>query len=273
MSGGSSDDLEKKAGELADEVLSLSARSHIPRSLALLIASQELRKGNGDKQAIKQLKARLHQAVLAYEPEAKSLRKLAQRLDEAASLGRDRVTEVAFSGLALHASTRERILDKDGFYPKLLEGICPESILDLGCGLNPLFLPWMGLPEDVAYLASDASSACGLAVSTFFRAWGVDGIFSQCDLSDQVPGEETDLALMMKLIPTLDRIRPGLGLEVLDQVRSPIVAVSFPTRSLGGREKSMERNYSEGFEAALKKRAWNYSRISMGRELAYIVRK
>ena len=273
MSGASSDELMKKAGELADQALCLSARSHIPRTLALLIASQELGKGNGDKQALKQLKARLHQAVLAYEADSKALRKLAQRLDEAACLSRDQVKQVAHSGLALHASTKERLLDIEEFYPKLLRGASVSSVLDLGCGLNPLFLPWMGLPGDVLYQAFDASSACGIAVSSFFRAWGASGSFAQCDLSAEVPSNEADIALMMKLIPTLDRIRPGLGLEVLDKARASVVAVTFPTRSLGGRQKSMERNYSEGFEAWLDKRGWSYSRLSIGRELAYIVRK
>lgn len=273
MRGTHSEDLSRKAGELADKALLLSARSHIPRSLAVLIAGQELGKGNGEKQALKQLKARLHQTVLAYEADAKALKKLSERLDEAAASGRDHVKQAALYGLSLHASTKERGFDIERFYPQLLEGICVKSILDLGCGLNPLFLPWMGLPEDVRYLAFDASSACGLAVSSFFRAWGANGSFSQCDLSSGVPEAEADLALMMKLIPTLDRIKPGLGMEVLEKVSAPITAVTFPTRSLGGRDKSMERNYSESFEAELNKRGWPYSRIGIGRELAYIVRK
>lgn len=273
MSGASSEDAARKAGELADKALSLSSRSHIPRSLAVLIAGQELGKGGGDKQALKQLKARLHQAVLAYEADAKALRKLTDRLDDAAGSGRNQVKLAALSGLSLHASTRERISYIGDFYPMLLKGLPVRSLLDLGCGLNPLSLPWMGLPEDASYLAFDASSACGLAVSSFFRAWGASGSFTQCDLSVEVPEEEAELALMMKLIPTLDRIRPGLGLEVLEKVRAPVVCVSFPTRSLGGRRKSMERNYSEGFEAELGKRGWAYSRMSIGHELAYIVRK
>ncbi len=273
MSAASPEEIATKAAELADKALLPSARSHIPRSLAVLIAGQELKKGNGDKQALKQLKARLHQAVLAYEADARSLRRLADKLDEASSLGRDKVKETALTGLALHASTKERIPEADGFYPRLLDGISAGSVLDLGCGLNPLLLPWMGLPEGVRYMAYDASAACGLAVTSFFRAWGAEGRFRQCDLADEVPAEEADLVFMMKLIPTLDRIKPGLGLEVLDKVKAPVVAVSFPTRSLGGRQKSMERNYSEGFEAELAKRGWQYDRMSIGHELAYIVRK
>lgn len=273
MSCPSSEDTARIAEELADKATASSARSHIPRSLALLIAGQELAKANGQKQALKQLKARLHQAVLAFEADSRSLRRLAQKLDDAAGLGRDKVKEVALSGMSLHASTRERTIDLEGFYPKLLDGAQPASVLDLGCGLNPLFLPWMGLQEDVRYFACDASSACGDAVRSFFSAWGACGSFKQCDLSLEEAYGRADLALMMKLLPTLDRIRPGLGLEVLDRADAPVVAVTFPTRSLGGRQKSMERNYSEGFEAALDKRGWPYRRLVIGQELAYIVRK
>ncbi len=60
--------------------------------------------------------------------------------------------------LVLHSSTRERLPILDSFYPRYLcsHRPSPDSILDLGCGLNPLALPWMGLPADAPrYIALD----------------------------------------------------------------------------------------------------------------------
>ena len=63
-------------------------------------------------------------------------------------LGHDRI-------LVLHRSTRERM----DFYPILYDRIFaiigkPKSILDLGCGMNPLSLPYMEL-RGVKYLAAE----------------------------------------------------------------------------------------------------------------------
>ncbi|MFN3335713.1 MAG: hypothetical protein ACK47M_24705, partial [Caldilinea sp.] len=55
-----------------------------------------------------------------------------------------------------HHSMRERLPFLDDFYRVLFDGIDPvRSVLDLGCGLNPLALPWMHLPADAVYLACD----------------------------------------------------------------------------------------------------------------------
>ncbi len=56
--------------------------------------------------------------------------------------------------LELHRSTKERL----NYYPFIYEKIFaitgkPKSILDLGCGLNPVSFPYMGL-KDVQYYAT-----------------------------------------------------------------------------------------------------------------------
>jgi 16S rRNA (guanine(1405)-N(7))-methyltransferase len=55
-----------------------------------------------------------------------------------------------------HASTRERLPDLDEFYAGVMQRTgALESVLDVACGLNPLALPWMGLPAGGRYLACD----------------------------------------------------------------------------------------------------------------------
>jgi 16S rRNA (guanine(1405)-N(7))-methyltransferase len=58
--------------------------------------------------------------------------------------------------LRLQSSVKERISLLDNFYQKIFEvtGI-PESITDYACGLNPLTLPWMQLPDSTEYRAYD----------------------------------------------------------------------------------------------------------------------
>lgn len=273
MTGMKDEALNEEAALIADEALSTASRSHIARSLAFLIAKQELSKRDGRKQALKKVKARLHQTVLSFEKDAGDYSNLALKLEAASSSGRQAVKAEAFSGLRLHSSTRERLAFIDEFYPKLFDGKSPKVILDMGCGLNPLSLPWMGLSEEVRYVACDASYACGAAVSSFFKAWGADGTFIHSDLLKEVPGHEADFALMMKLLPTLDRLKPGFGIEALLAVNAPKVAVTFPLRSLGGHKKGMARSYSAYFENEASLRGLSFNKLVIGQELAYIVRK
>lgn len=260
------------AEKLADSVLGPVARRFISRPLVVRLAEQELSK-RSEKEAFKEVKGRLHQLLLSFEAKPSEYLKLANDLEVAAALGRDQLMKAAHKGLMLHASTRERIIIMDDFYSKVFEGKAYSSVVDLACGLNPLSLPWMGLPENVSYLAADASDGPGAAVRSFFKSWGADGSFLHCDLSQGVPEGRFDVALLMKALPTLDRIKEGLGIECVEAVDAPVVVVSFPTKSLGGKRKGMGRNYEEGFSSAAERAGWSYSKLEFPGELAFIVRK
>jgi 16S rRNA (guanine(1405)-N(7))-methyltransferase len=47
----------------------------------------------------------------------------------------------------------------------------------------------------------------------------------------------------LKAIPCLDQQEPGAGRRLLHSLDAPVVVVSFPARSLGGREKGMRETY------------------------------
>ena len=53
--------------------------------------------------------------------------------------------------MKLHTSTKERLPDLETFYTKIFEITGrPESIVEYGCGMNPLSHPWMG--EGIKYI-------------------------------------------------------------------------------------------------------------------------
>jgi 16S rRNA (guanine(1405)-N(7))-methyltransferase len=71
-----------------------------------------------------------------------------------------------------HASTRERAPHLDGFYAPIWEVTgTPASVLDLGCGLNPLALPWMGI-GDAMYHAIDVDAGTLDVARGFLAAVG-----------------------------------------------------------------------------------------------------
>jgi 16S rRNA (guanine(1405)-N(7))-methyltransferase len=68
------------------------------------------------------------------------------------------------------------------------------------------------------------------------------------DLVADPPADEADVALLLKLVTTLDRQDPGAVVRLLRAIRAGHAVVSFPARSLGGRGKGMERTYRDRLE-------------------------
>ena len=52
------------------------------------------------------------------------------------------------------------------------------------------------------------------------------------------------MVLLLKLLPTLEQFDRGSALDLLRRVRARCLVVSFPAKSLGGREKGMRSHYA-----------------------------
>ncbi|MCL7453727.1 MAG: 16S rRNA methyltransferase, partial [Anaerolineae bacterium] len=120
------------------------------------IAAQELVQHGSVKVAVKATKRRLHQVYAAFEAQV-DYGELYQTLKAARQAGSEGELGAACrDALAQHSSTRERLPLLDRFYATLWQHTgMPASVLDLGCGLNPLALPWMELPEGSSYVPLD----------------------------------------------------------------------------------------------------------------------
>ena len=212
------------------------------------------------KDADKAVKTALHQITGAFitPAELKRARKLMEMSDAETA-----VRET----LALHASTRERLPHIDAFYDELLKGLRVGSVLDLACGLNPLYLGLKGF----VVRGVDISGRCVNLVNAWAEKLGWD-VRAECrDLLCGGTFEACDLALAMKLMPVLDREEKGAAIRLLNRVPAPLIAVTFPTATLGGRKIGMERHYADWFEPQLRG-AFNIVRrdVLFG-ELVYII--
>ncbi len=140
--------------EVARSVLASAKYVDLDPALVAAVAAQEVGKGRRRREAIKEVKTRLHRSVGAYWDSYADYAAWRAAL-EAAS---DDTAQAAVlrSILRSHHSMRERLPFLTDFYDTLFAAIGPvRSVLDLGCGLNPLALPWMKLPADAVYLACD----------------------------------------------------------------------------------------------------------------------
>jgi 16S rRNA (guanine(1405)-N(7))-methyltransferase len=175
-----------------------------------------------------------------------------------------------------HASSRERLPLLDGFYAQIFGGCdpaAPLTVLDLACGLNPLALPWMGLPRGSRLIACDVhgemTDFLAQALPLLEPATGVHAQALRWNLLNGVPPVDAEVALLLKTLPCLEQLEAELPGRLLESVRAPLLIVSFPVRSLGGRAKGMEATYSARFEALAADLAWRAERLDVRGELVY----
>jgi 16S rRNA (guanine(1405)-N(7))-methyltransferase len=172
--------------------------------------------------------------------------------------------------LSLHASTRERLPSMDTLYCRIFDS-CPrpDAILDLACGLNPLYLADAGF--SVAGL--DAHGGIVALLNEWARGCNWDLRASRADLLGDAPLPECGLALMFKLLPVLERQETGASVRLMQRVPARHMAVTFPTRTLGGRSAGMERHYSDWFERCCPCSHAIINRFTVADELCYIVER
>ena len=155
--------------------------------------------------------------------------------------------EAAKQMMKLHASTQER-LPFLGSCTAALASIAPvHSVLDLACGLNPLAIPWMPLAEDAVYYACDVVKPMLSFIQNYFAIIKQNGVAFSCNLLTEIPSQKVELAIMLKLLPILDQVDPNASKRLLDSVEANHFLISYPSKSLGGREKGMKQTYAQHF--------------------------
>lgn len=222
----------------------------VDASLVARVAREELERSRSVAEAVKRTKRRLHQAVGAFRPVPNPGAGIAAlRAARHGGLDEPALQDWCATQLVAHASTRERVPHLTDLYAGAWAacGSVPASIADLGCGLGPLALPWMGLAPNARYVAVDVDREALALVDGFLALVGQPHLVVASDLAvegplpDEVPA--VDAALLLKLVPTLDRQDPHAAARLVAALRARHVIVSFPERSLGGRARGMAGTY------------------------------
>jgi 16S rRNA (guanine(1405)-N(7))-methyltransferase len=176
-----------------------------------------------------------------------------------------------------HASTRERLPHLEPFFAGIWDvtGGPPQRLADLGCGLGPLALPWMGLSPTARVVAVDVDAAQLGMVEAFLALVDQPHATVLADLAVvPPPSEPFDAALLLKLVPLLDRRDAAAASGLLRTLDARHAVVSFPARSLGGRGKGMEGTYRRRLEALvrdLEERVTAVAEASVANELVFVL--
>jgi 16S rRNA (guanine(1405)-N(7))-methyltransferase len=253
--------------DIVERVRRSSRYRSVDAALVARLAAEELPKSRNADDAVKRVKRRLHQAVGAFTA-GRGTVDAAWPVDDPGAL-----RAACLAAMRRHASTRERITHLDRFYEGIWQrtGI-PASILDLGCGLGPVALPWMGV-GDARYAAIDIDAGALAVVGSFLSAMGQPHHVEARDLVTHTPDDEADVALLLKLITTLDRQDPEAVTRVIRGLRVRHAVVSFAARSLGGRGGGRERTYRHRLERLVDEvgRVQSVAEASVSNELVFVL--
>ncbi|MGI8658382.1 MAG: 16S rRNA methyltransferase [Candidatus Limnocylindria bacterium] len=257
--------------EIVERVLRSSRYRDVDPALLGRLAEEELARARNVDDAVKRVKRRLHQAVGAFRGSRR-----ASRLADAwnGDLEDPVFRDACIEAMRGHASTRERLNAIDALYPAIWSVTgTPGSVLDLGCGLNPLTLPWMGISPVARYTASDVDRRPLSTVTAFLELVGQAHRIEVRDLVSDPPEERADVALLLKLVTTLDRQDPGAAARLIDALDVRHVVLSFPLRSLGGGKRGMGRTYRARLDRLLEAsvRARTLTEVPVPDELVAVV--
>jgi 16S rRNA (guanine(1405)-N(7))-methyltransferase len=256
--------------EIVDRIRRSSRYRDVDVALVRRLADEELPRARNADDAVKRVKRRLHQAVGAFRGAARATVSVEAWT---ADLADPALRAACRAAMRRHASTAERFDHLERFYAAIWEhtGV-PRRLLDLGCGLNPLALPWMGI-GDAMYVASDIDERPLATVREFLTGVAQPHDVRVLDLVAEVPRQAVDVALLLKLVTTLDRQDPEAASRVVRRVNARHAVVSFASRSLGGRADGRAGTYRRRLErlAADAGRVSAVAEASVRNELVFVL--
>ena len=205
---------------------------------------------HGRRDALKAAKRALHELAGAFldADSCRRAERLVRSMPDADTEARRRLCRDV---LGLHASSAERLPGMKELYERIWQAAAdargvacsaPVRVLDVACGLSPFALPWMGLAPGSSYRGIDAD---GRVVDLAREALPYLEASSlreppAVEVEDvlEPPGAaygRCDVALMLKTLPTLERLAAGAGVDLVRRTAAPVVVISTATGSLGGR--------------------------------------
>ncbi len=228
-----------------------------------------------EKFAIKIIRRQLHRFYSSYQTKGK--KKISSLLE---ILEKDRSNlEVINKILSTTLATKERLDKYSNIYKKIFEiSKEPISITDLGCGLNPISIPYMKL-KNLKYNAYDIDEEDVNLLNKFFKIMNISGKAEILDIRDfeKIKKiERSDIIFMFKIydliVPKTKRFR-RIGEEIINILKdkSEFLVVSFATKTLTMKSMNLPRRV--GFEMMLDRNNLKYNFIQTDNEIYYVVSK
>ncbi len=246
----------KKYGCICDETI-------------MRLAGSEAEKRVSEKDAVKAVKTRLHVIAGAFSESGKLAE--AEKLLDAWSA--ENGGEIAERILGLHKSSAERMGFGREMYRDILGAVGEGgAVLDIACGLNPFAAPLMGRID--RYIATDIDTRVVSLVNRFFGLAGIPGVAIASDVLYRIPVNRVKNTLLFKIVPLLEQQKKGFSAELAESLDSEFLTITFPTRSLSGKNVGMAGFYRDFIRASFPEDRFRFCfDKEYQNELLYIIRR
>lgn len=258
----------KKYAHIDEEIIKKEILNHSKSNLKSNLKKRDI------KNAVKKIRSLLHKFYSSYQTKKK--KKIIGYLEDIKnSRDKQNLFEVTNKILSSAISTKERIDNYDFIYKKIFKitGI-PSTILDFGCGLNPVSFPYMNV-KNLNYYAYDIDNNDVGFLNNYFlimKNYGLNGIAEILDVRDEKISQVnySDVTFMFKIIDIIE-MKKKISEKIIKILikKTKFIAVSFPTITLSGKRMNLQKRV--GFELMLKRIGLNFKFFSTNNEIFYVI--
>lgn len=265
--------------ELLERIITKVAQSkkyaNIDRDLIRWVVLRKSRKYSKEDEIIRSSRSQLHQAAGCYVSSSLQYSRLLDQLHDLPRLVTDtKIKEWCHSCMQLHSSSAERLSILGTFYEQIFNNLPKiNSILDIGCGFNPLAIPWMPGNIQFEYIAADIFIDQSHFLNHFFNHCNVNATASILNIMGDLLINSVDVVFLFKLLPIIEQLENNYTIPFLQKINAPNLVITYPVKSLGGKNKGMRDNYANQFQKFTDQFQWSYTRIDFESELVFIVKR
>ena len=265
--------MDKIKMDLMAEIKKSKKYASVYQPILERICEEEFVKYKKEKEKIKAVKNRLHIIYGAFFTDNSV--KIAEDL---INIGGD-IFLLSEKLLKFNTSSNERIKFIDKLYKFIFDTIPDKNIstiLDIGCGFNPFSLPYLFKTvldlKIKSYYAFDIDINLARIINKYFDLLELPQYAGCMDIISETPKQNADIAFLFKIIPTVENCKKGRGFEIINNINSKYIIVSFPTKTLGVKNIGMAENYAAIFENRLDLSRFEIMEKNVvGNELVYVL--
>ena len=209
---------------------------NIPQETVDDLLTQELQRNQKQDEVVKAVKAKLHNIIapyldtLDYEETSDKIDQINLQDEETG------LANLCREILSAHDSTRERLGYHLEFFAYLFSQLDPNcTILDLACGLNPVFLALVDIPKGMAYKAFDIHGPRVKLLNQIFRKANMNAQAVNQDILVEAPNEKACAAFLFKEAHRIEKRESGSTRRLVQALQVKTIFISLPTHNLNGR--------------------------------------
>ncbi|MBR9706030.1 hypothetical protein GOV14_03280 [Candidatus Pacearchaeota archaeon] len=231
-----------------------------------------------DRESIKQIRSMLHKKYSSFQTKGKRKRNLyLEELEKHVNSDNKDILEITKKLLSIVVSTKERVNDYSFLYESIFKHTgFPETIVDLGCGMNPLSYPFMDLKK-VKYFCYDIDEQDINFLNKYFEVMKKRGFFGHAEILDMTDTDnvknlpKSNIAFLFKTLDVIDIKNHKASEALIKQLINitDFIVVSFATKTIT--MKQMNKPRRVWFERMLERLKINFEIIKLENEIFYLL--